>query len=329
MPDAHAPVATAQVEAPNGVVWTRIPSGRSTPADLLRQLAELGKDHVEREWDWWQEDRPEHERERQWTILREWENGAPDPPDEQDAEATARAYMTDFDRRMKAKEKQRARLAAKRYDEQRKHLRLAMMRAEADAAFFAHVLKAPTSAAQSDMAEQRMAKKQTAAQQMRKQLGDPEDVIDRNGFYPADRRSMNLSSHMTFFRHPTLRELHTSKQRKRFNALLAMRPIESAAMCSECQVPSQWHAYAISLCLFRGTPEPGSRAEHIARLMPGWWQRCFACTTYQMEHQWGHDALPDFDGSQWAAMLPPVLKEVFAPDPPRPREPSCGPSHWP
>src|SRR5215475_11508498 len=253
MPDGHARVAAVQVEAPNGVVWTRIPGGRSTPAELLRQLAEIRKDHVELEWDWWQEGRREQEDERRWAILREWENDAPNRPDEPQAEAAANAYVEDFDRRMKAKERQRVRLAAKRYDEQREQLRLAMMQAEADAAFFTHVLEAPTSPALADIAAQRMAKTQAAAQQMREQLGDPEDVIDGNGFYPADRRSMNLSSHMTFFRHPMLREMHSGKQRKRFNALLAVRPIDSAAMCSECQAPSRWHEYAISLCLFRGT----------------------------------------------------------------------------
>jgi hypothetical protein len=64
---------------------------------------------------------------------------------------------------------------------------------------------------------------------MREQLGDPEDVVDRDGFFPAQRREMNLSSHMSFWRHPMLRGLHESKQRKRFNALLAMRPVDSAA----------------------------------------------------------------------------------------------------
>src|SRR5215218_10177037 len=116
-----------------------------------------------------------------------------------------------------------------------------------------------------------------------------------------------------------------SQQRKRFNALLAMRPIEPAAMCSECQAPTQWHEYAISLCLFRSDPEPGSGAEHIARLMPGWWQRCVACTNYQLEHQWGHETLPDFDDNQWARILPPVLKEVFAPEPAKPRRPVVRP----
>lgn len=49
---------------------------------------------------------------------------------------------------MEAKRKQRADLAAERYDEQRESLRPGMVRTEADAAFFANVLKAPASAAQ-------------------------------------------------------------------------------------------------------------------------------------------------------------------------------------
>jgi hypothetical protein len=80
---------------------------------------------------------------------------------------------------------------------------------------------------------------------------------------------MNLTSHMTFWRHPMQRELHDSKQRKRFKALLAMRPSEPAGMCSECEGPSQWHGYALSLCLLRPAPPPGSTEEKIAALMPG------------------------------------------------------------
>jgi hypothetical protein len=167
-----------------------------------------------------------------------------------------------------------------------------------------------------------MAKHRAAAEEVRNKLGDPEEVIDRDGFYPAQRRGVNLSSHMTFWRHPMLRELHNSKQRKRFKALLVMRPIPPIGMCSECQAPAQWHEYGLSLCLFRGAPTPGSIAAQIAALMPGWWQRCSADMTYQMEHQCGgSQALPDFDGQRWAAMLPPALREIFAPDPPMPPQP--------
>ena len=321
---AHA--GAVQVRAPDGVLWTRVPDGRSSPADLLQELADLGKAHTDREWDWWQEGRREQEHDRQWAVLGEWDNGAPGPTERREHE-TAATYLEDIDRRLEAKRKLRADLVAERYDAQRVGLRLSMLRAEADAAFFAHVLVAPASAAQRDRAEQGLAKQRAAAQEMRDKLRDPEEVIDRDGFYPAQRRDLNLSSHMTFWRHPMLRELHSSKQRQRFKALLAMPPIEPAAMCSECQAPSQWHGYAISLCLFRGAPAPGSTAEKIATLMPGWWERCSACTTYQMEHQWGGPAaLPDFDGEQWAAMLPPILRRIFAPDPPKPRQPVTRPT---
>jgi hypothetical protein len=94
-----------------------------------------------------------------------------------------------------------------------------------------------------------------------------------------------------------------------------------ADMCSECEAPADWHTYALSLCVYRGTPEPGSDAEALARLMPGWWSRCAACTPYQLEHKWGgKDVLPDFTGAQWVTMLPPLLQALFVADsslPPR------------
>lgn len=319
--DRCVDVKAVQVVAPNGVTWTRIPGGRSSPPDLLRELAELTKGHVEREWDWWQDGRREQEHDRQWAVLSEWNNRASEPEERVDPDAAVKAYLDECDRRFEAERQRRADLAAELYSKDREDLRLALMRAEADAAFFAHVVEAPASRAQQHAAERRIAERQAAAQELRGKLGDPEEVIDRSGHFPAERRGMALSSHMTFWRHPMLRELHSSKQRKRFNALLAMRPPEPSGMCSECEAPSQWHEYALSLCLFRPDPPPGSTAAAIADLMPGWWRRCSACTAYQMEHQWGGQlVLPDFQGEQWRAMLPATLREIFAPDPPTPRK---------
>ncbi|GAA2183468.1 hypothetical protein [Micromonospora lupini] len=307
-----------QVLAPNGVTWTRIVDGRSSPADLLRELAQLTMGHVEREWDWWQEGRAQQEYDRRWAILGEWDNGAPQREAHQDPEASAEEFLAECDRRDEAKKQQRAARAAELYSKERENLRLELMRTEADAAFFAHILAAPASREQQNAAERRVAERQTATRDLRSKIGDPEDVVDHAGYYPAERRSSSLGSHMTFWRHPTLRELHTARQRKRFTTLLAMRLPAPASMCSECQAPSQWHEYALSLCLFRPDPPAGSTAETIARLMPGWWQRCSACTAYQLEHRWGGSmALPDFTGEQWRAMLPPMLREIFAPDPPK------------
>ena len=70
----------------------------------------------------------------------------------------------------------------------------------------------------------------------------------------------------------------------------------------------------MSLRLFQPEPEPGSPAETLARLMPGWRERCPASTSIQIRQQWGQ-GLPDFDGAQWQAMLTPLLRAIFAPAP--------------
>jgi hypothetical protein len=117
---------------------------------------------------------------------------------------------------------------------------------------------------------------------------------------------------MTYFRHRLLREWE-SKDRRRFKALLGMPIPDISAMCSECQAPILWHEYNISLRLFQPAPSPGSQAEKLARLMPGWWERCPACTAYKIGHVWGGThALPNFTGEQWIAMLPPLLRTLAA-----------------
>jgi hypothetical protein len=95
---------------------------------------------------------------------------------------------------------------------------------------------------------------------------------------------------------------------------------DPATMCSECQAPSEWHEYDLSLQLFRSPPPSGSTAEKLARLLPGWWERCPACTAYKIEHQWDDKhALPDFGYEQWRAMLPSLLRTIFTPAPPKPK----------
>lgn len=36
--------------------------------------------------------------------------------------------------------------------------------------------------------------------------------------------------------------------------------------------------------------------------------------TYTLHHTWGLDPLPDFDGEQWIAMLPPLLRAWLGAD---------------
>jgi hypothetical protein len=140
-----------------------------------------------------------------------------------------------------------------------------------------------------------------------------------SGDLPAERRERHLDEHTTFFRHPLLREW-SSRQQRRFRPLLAMPAPQAADMCSECQAPADWLTYALSLRLWPGTPEPGSTAAKLAALLPGWRERCPACTDYQIRHQWGGTgALPGFDAAQWQAMLTPVLRAIFAPAPTTPR----------
>jgi hypothetical protein len=207
------------------------------------------------------------------------------------------------------------------YDEGQATARLRMLSAQATAGFMRNILAKPASDAQQSKAAELLAAAEREAATLAGQIGDPDTITDKHGDLPPARRERNLHEHMTFFRHRMLREW-SSGQRSRFRQLLAMPPPRPSEMCSECQAPASWHCYALSLILWRGNPAPGSTAETIARLMPGWWERCYACTPYQMHHQWSHNALPDFGGAQWEAMLPPVLRAIFIPARPAPRKPA-------
>jgi hypothetical protein len=210
--------------------------------------------------------------------------------------------------------------SAARYDKDPAMTRLRLLSAQATAGFMRHVLAKSASTAQQAKAQEFLAASEQATAALAAQVGDPDAVTDEHGDLPAARRKRHLSEHMTFFRHPLLRELCSGQQR-RFRPPLAMPAPQPADMCSECQAPADWHTYALSLRLWPGTPEPGSTAAKIAALLPSCWEPCPACTDYQTRHQWGGTAaLPGFDASQWQAMLTPVLRAIFAPAPPAQRK---------
>lgn len=300
-----------QVEMPNGSIWTRLPGGQSTGEQVIRAWEEMCKLNDDaQQWNSWEEDHEARVHEQWWPILTEWENGAPKRlPAE--FEAYMAALDAEFDERWAEDERRRASLVARDYDQDRARQRLALLQAEASAAFFRHVLANSATAAQAAAAEQSIIKADAVVAGLRKELGDPDLIIDNKGYLPSERRERHLREHMHCWRHPVLRAW-SGKHPKQFHALLRMPRPEPAVMCSECQAPREWHEYALSLRLFRGRPAPGSPAERLAGMMPGWWTECSASTRYRMEHRWGGNlALPDFDAYQWCAMVPSALQEIF------------------
>lgn len=305
-----------QVVAPNGVIWTRTPDGTSTPPQLLQALIDLRALHtVPWSWNRWREDEERQESDRVHAILADWENRAPRKSPAQ-ADAFAKDYMARFDADFKREQRNRAQRARRTYSPEKATARLAMLRLESDAAFFGHVATSAVSPEQKAAAEDRARNATEAAAGKRRELGiDPERVIDSLGYTPAERREMHLRSDIDHWRHRQLRAWATTDKR-RFTALLGMPCLTAEDMCSECEAPSSWHDYDISLRLFHPRPEPGSREEALDRAMPGWWDRCPACTAYNLSHRWGgRDTLPDFTGEQYLAMLPPMLRTIFGPTP--------------
>lgn len=305
------------VTAPNGVAWRRLPGGTSTRAEFLAALA-IWTDsggRIAREWNWWQDGRRRLEEDRILDVIGQWGHVAPPP----DGYLTREQVQARLDAGQAERERERQARAAQ-YDKDLAMTRLRLLSAQATAGFMRHVMARPASAAQQARAQEFLAASEQEAAAMAVHVGNPDAITDQHGNLPPARRDCHLDEHMTFFRHPLLREW-SSGQRQRFRQLLSMPAPQAADMCSECQAPAHWHTYALSLRLWPGTPEPGSAAAKIAALLPGWWQRCPACTDYQIRHQWGGMfALPDFDVGQWRAMLTPLLRAVFALAPPTPRK---------
>jgi hypothetical protein len=305
------------VTAPNGIAWKRRPGGTSSGPEFLAALAVLTDygGRIAREWSWWQEGRRAMEDERIREVVRQWDHAEPPAGGYLTAEELQAHLNADQAEREQARE-----LRAARYDSDLAATRIRLLSTQATSGFMRHVLTRPATAAQRDRAQEFLAASEQETAELAALIGDPDAIPDKRGDLPGDRRKRHLDEHMTVFRHPLLRQWVSGPQR-RFRSLLAMPAPQAADMCSECQAPADWHTYALSLRLWPGTPEPGSTAAKLAALLPGWWERCPACTNYQLCHQWGGSgALPDFDGAQWQAMLTPVLRAIFAPDSPAPRK---------
>ncbi len=310
-----APATELFATAPNGVAWKRGPGGTSSAPEFLAAPATLTDSggRIAREWNWWQDGRRQEEEGRVMAVIGQWDHATPPPG----GYMTAQQLEARLDAGHAERESQRQARAAG-YDKNLAMARLRLLSAQATTGFMRHVLAKPASAAQQAKAQEFLAASEQEAAALAAQTGGPDAVTDEHGGLPPARRERHLDEHMTFFRHRLLREW-SSGQQHRFRQLLAMPAPQPVDMCSECQAPADWHTYALSLRLWPGTPEPGSTAAKIAALMPGWWDRCPACTGYQIRHQWGGTgALPDFDADQWRAMLKPVLRAVFAPAPPAP-----------
>lgn len=297
------------VTAANGVRWKRDPGAASTPEQLFAAMQLLTADWHQRQWNWWRDGQIEAEEGKARAVWHEWDHAEPPPGGYQYGGSTKEAVAVmeaEWDARRA--ERERARLARQgRFDEERSNARITMLQNQADAGFMRHVLARPATAAQRARAEEKLAKHEHEAARLAARVGDPDEVADRHGDLPPDRRTWHLSGLVTF-RHRLLRELDERRQRQRVRTILAMPAPDAADMCSECEAPAVWHTWDVPLCLYRGKPEPGSQAATIARLLPGWWERCHASMTYRLHHTWGLDPLPDFDGAQWIAMLPPLLR---------------------
>ena len=148
MATKHEAPTGITVTAANGVTWQRREGAMSTGHELLRALEDLLEVHtVARRWNWWEEGRPRREEDALVRIVKEWDNGAPKVTKEE-AETRAQTMMEEFDRKHEAEKQRRADVVAESYDEDRAMLRLKLLRTESDAAFFARVLGAPASPAQ-------------------------------------------------------------------------------------------------------------------------------------------------------------------------------------
>ncbi|MEO6700546.1 MAG: hypothetical protein ABI140_18365, partial [Jatrophihabitantaceae bacterium] len=195
------------------------------------------------------------------------------------------AWMARMDREFEAKQKRQDREHERnkmRYDPQREEARLSLLEDQAYEQYLLHQLEdyrsgrygwgLPTEKREAEIAEleDKLATCRARIEQLTPPVGDPEEVVDRQGWRPCDRRELNLSMYR-FDREREVRALRAAiveheaalkatkdkaergetrpklqDARSKLDGWLAVPPLTADDMCPECARPLANHGWRLT-----------------------------------------------------------------------------------
>lgn len=263
-----------------GLLWKPKPDATSTWKEFLAardQFVNLNKESI---WNpWVLEDRAD-DIEQAMSVMDQWVRAEPGhrTRSKRQIDAMLKRWDREFDMR-RAVEDERCKRDSERYDSAREAERLVLLEKQSDLAHEleeATALRSGESYAAMDATRRgaRVAELEDSTEKLRAQInrlgstvGDPEDVVDKHGRLPRDRRAMMLTL-FSARRSVEVRELRVKvpelaasvkeakdkeeraevrrqvdRASRKLDRLLAIPPLTADDMCSECATPAVKHGW--------------------------------------------------------------------------------------
>ncbi len=262
----------------DGMLWKPRAGCTASAAEFATARATMIEIHRDARWNPWVEQDRAEELEWAMATIEQWTRA--EPGHRVKTEAEVEAMLAEWDASWKAESKARedARQARKaQYDEGRESARLRLLEVEAHryiATLERDQLVSRERAPAMDETrrtkaiaaeESRIERATTLTAELRDLVGDPETVVDRHGWLPNERRELSLSG-FSFRRRRDVERLREAvavlpgkltetkgrepraeireqlrRAERELKVWLAVERLEAQDMCSECELPLDWH----------------------------------------------------------------------------------------
>ena len=269
----------AEIHEHDGMLWKASPGSTVTFAEFLSMRQRMMQLVEESSWNPWQREECRAEEDRIIPLLRQWKRA--EPGLRQLTEQELRARMDEWDRSSKAEfaaATVRMQRDKSRYDSDREHARLLLLERESRIAHTRTEIRelqdgrfpawdGTRRAEAIAKLEGDLARHEAEVLLLGEQIGDREDVVDKEGRRPQDRRESHLLDYR-FERQRLVSELQeqteelsqqlaaTKDRGERsvlrsdlaqaeltLQKLLDVPPLKAEDMCSECATPVAHHGW--------------------------------------------------------------------------------------
>jgi hypothetical protein len=260
-----------------GFLWKPVVSATATFEEWVDARARVLEINRDRLWNPWRSDEREAEWQAATAVFVQWDPA--EPGFRRMSQADVEVWMAEEEAKFKAEqeEEERRREARIPLHDAKRHGQLQSLREQE--AYLRHAVRERDGLVDGTLfplmdperrvveiedAKRKAGRLQTAVDELRKAVGDPEAVVDERGWLPRNRREFSLF-HFSMWRDQEIRRLQQlvasledkladadrserrklrdelSRENERCELLKAMPPLEPADMCSECVKPTAWH----------------------------------------------------------------------------------------
>ncbi|WP_432955956.1 hypothetical protein [Micromonospora haikouensis] len=272
----------------DGLLWKPCPGAEATAVEFEAARSLFIEVHREARWNRWVEAGRAADLEAAMAVMGQWTRAEPGfrQKTPQEVEEWLASWRAEFEDEQAERERQR-RARAAGYDEGRHHARLALLEQQsflrgriAERTGLQNGTRFPAMeerrrATEIAKLDAEVAEAEADIIALQREMGDPETVVDVNGWLPSQRREQALTR-FVYWRCDEVQRLgaevdrlaaeaesadrtqrrerraEADRVRRKLEALRAMSPLEAKDMCPDCFSPATGHGWS-----FGGVDLPG------------------------------------------------------------------------